>query len=104
MPGMKPDWKLRWSMSTSMPACASRTSVTVAAGKAGTGAITTCSRSVTNRRLRSFKRGERAVAGEPRRLGIVRGRHVLDLDADVARATADLDQVRVVRERRVRYD
>ena len=37
---MKPDWKLRWSMSTSMPAAASRTNVTVAAGKAGTASIT----------------------------------------------------------------
>src|SRR4030081_464449 len=57
------------------------------------------SSAVTNRRFRKLERGERAVAREPRRFRIFRCGNVFHSNADVARLSADFDQVRVVLER-----
>src|SRR5882762_225133 len=56
---------------------------------------------VAHRRVELSERGERTVAGEHRRLGVVRGRHALETKIDRAGHAADRDEVRVELQRRV---
>src|SRR3954466_3769150 len=57
------------------------------------------SSAVTDRRFRELQRSQCAVACEPGGFGIIGRGHVFYFNADVARLTADFDNVRVVLQR-----
>src|SRR5690349_9633171 len=111
---------LRCIISTSSPRGVSRTSVTVAAGSGVTavdsrfmvhsfqypleGYQSQSLGAVAHAGFGVLQGGERAVTREPGSLGVVRRRHVFELDADVAGLAPNINIVGVVPERRIGDD